>query len=335
MPKHEVTVIPGDGIGPEVIAATRAVLDAATSEIEWREQQAGAEAYARLGTPVPDEVVSAIHGTGVCLKGPLTNPGRDYPSPTRELRRALDLWCNVRIGEAPPRRDRNSAGLKLVIIRDTTEDLGPGAEQTVGPDAAIAIKFTTRAACERIAVFACGYAEHQGLTRVAIPNQATSLRLTDGMFVESVLAEARRHPELEVRGETLDVLMMHLVQDPSRYEVLVTSNFYGGFLCGLCAGLTGGVGLMSGACFGSGTAAIFEAAHGSAPHYAGQDKVNPTGMILSGAMLLEHIGLSSPAVQVRQAVAAVLKDGQHVTYDQGGHASTSEMARAVVDHIRK
>jgi isocitrate dehydrogenase (NAD+) len=330
---HEVTLIPGDGVGPEITAAARVVLDAVTSEIAWDEVHAGERPFQSEGTPLPHEVFASLERTGLGLKGPLTNPGTGYPSPTRELRKAFNLWCNVRIGESVTGARTRFPGVKLTVIRDTTEDLLAGVEQWVGPDAGVAIRSITRSASARLARFACAYAIRNGDRLITVPNQATSLRITDGLFVTEVLAEARAHTELTATEETLDALLMHLVQDPTRYQVLVAPNFYGGFLCGLCAGLTGGVGLMAGGSWGDGAVTLFEPAHGTAPRYAGLNKVNPAAMILSGVLLLQQIGLTAEADRVRAAVLGVLADGTDVTYDQGGSASTKQMAEAIVRRL--
>jgi isocitrate dehydrogenase (NAD+) len=332
---RSVTLIPGDGVGPEITAATRWILDEVTAEIAWEEVIAGEAAFRSVGSSVPDETESSLRRTRLGLKGPLTNPGKGYPSPTRELRKVLDLWCNVRIGAAWPGTRTRFPGTALTVIRDTTEDLGAGAEQFVGPDAGIAIKTTTRAASARLAKFVLEYATRVGHKRITVAHNATILRTTDGIFLSAMMDEPVRHPGIQIEGELLDSLLMHLVQDPSDYEVIVAPNFYGGFLCGICSGLTGGVGLMAGANLGEGDAAIFEPAHGTVPKYAGQGRVNPTAMILSGALLLDHLGLRAEADSVREAVRTVMRDGQHLTYDQGGSASTTEMAKAVIEELHR
>lgn len=332
---QSVTLIPGDGVGPEITAAVRAVLSEVTVEIEWEEVEAGETAFKRTGSPLPDEVISSLSRTRLGLKGPLTNPGKDYPSPNRELRKAIGLWCNVRVGQAFDGVRTRFPGASLAVIRDTTEDLGSTADHFLGPDVGVAIKFTTRAATQRLARFAFDYAVRHGYHNIVIPHHAAILRTTDGMFLSVVMDEAKLHPELDVKPEFIDGVLMHLVQDPTEYELLLTNNFYGGFLAGIAAGLTGGIGLMAGANLGDDGAALFEPAHGTAPKYVGQDKVNPTAMVLSGALLLDHIGLVDEAKAVRQAVRGVMAERQCLTYDQGGFASTNEVALAFVRHLER
>jgi isocitrate dehydrogenase (NAD+) len=324
-----VTLIPGDGVGPEVATAARTVIDHVTDTIRWDVVEAGLQAYKRHGRAVPAEVIESLTRTRLGLKGPMTVPETGYGSPNTEIRSTMGLWCNIRRARHIPGCRKGTAGTDIVIVRDVTEDLGRGAEQMVGENAGIGIKFVTRAATERLARYAMSYAADRGLTRVTVPNQAPTNRSTDGLFLATVMEEARNHPALRVEGEAMDALAMHLVSDPREYELLLCQNFYGGILGGLCAGLAGGVGLMAGVNLDGAGAAVFEAGHGSVPKYAKLSKVNPAAMILSGAMLLDHIGESEAAELVESAVVEVISDGQHVTYDLGGSASTTEMTDAV------
>jgi isocitrate dehydrogenase (NAD+) len=331
---HEVTVISGDGIGPEVVSAARRVLDSATSRLVWHEVEAGEGAFRRNGAAVPQDVLDSVLRTRVALKGPIGTPAHGYPSPNAELRGKLGIWCGVRRAVSLPGSPTPFPGVDLVVIREMTEDLGRGAEQIVGPDAAISIKFTTRATARRIADFAYGYASAHGYRTVTIAHHATRLRATDGMFLEECLGRAAGHPHLEVEGELLDSLAMHLAMDPTRYGVILCSNFYGGLFAGLCAGVTGGVGLMAGASLGPDSLGLFEPAHGNAPRHAGQDRVNPIAMILSGALMLDHLGEDEAAASVRRAVARVVREGEHVSYDLGGRAGTQVVADAIISELK-
>lgn len=327
---HDVTLIPGDGIGPDVVAAAKNVLDYATPSINWDEVQAGDEAFRKHGNPVPPEVIDSLRRTRLGLKGPMGVPTAGYASPNTEIRNAMGLWCNIRMAIHFEGARSPHVGTDIVLVRDVTEDLVRGVQQMVGPDAGIAIRFITRANADRLARFGLDYARSRGIKRVTVPNQAPTFRSTDGLFVTTVMDVARDYPELTVDEEAMDAVTMHLAMRPQAYPMFLSPNLYGGILCGLCSGLVGGVGLMPGANLDGNGTAVFEAGHGNAPKYTGMNKVNPTGMILSGAMLLEHIGESEAASRVRAAVAAVIREGKHVTYDQGGSASTSEMGNAVV-----
>lgn len=326
---HEVTLIPGDGIGPEVIAAARLVIDRATSTISWDVVEAGDSAYRQTGNAVPPPVVASLRRTKIGLKGPMGVPTAGYTSPNTEIRNVMGLWCNIRIAIHFEGARSPHVGTKIVLIRDVTEDLVRGVQQMVGPDAGIAVRFITRANAVRLARFGLDYARAHGIKRVTIPNQAPSFRSTDGLFVTTVLDEAKAYPDVSVEEEAMDAVTMHLALHPQAYPMFLSPNLYGGILCGLCSGLVGGVGLMPGANLNGDGTAVFEAGHGSAPKYAGLNKVNPTGMVLSGAMMLDHLGESDAARNIEQAVAKVIREGRHVTYDQGGTASTTVMAEAI------
>lgn len=326
----EVTLIPGDGIGPELAAATRDVLDHACSSLIWEEMVAGEEAYRESGAAVPQQVIDSVKRTKAALKGPMGNPGAGYISPNVELRARLGLWCNVRLATHFDGAPSPFPGTSLVIIRDVTEDIGRGAQQMVGDDAGIAIKFITRAGAERVARFAYGYGREHHLSHVTIPHQAPSLRTTDALFLAAAIKAANDFPDLTVDDEAMDGLTTHLSMRPQQYQVLLCPNSYGGILCGLCAGLVGGVGLMPGVNLDGQGVAVFEAGHGSAPKYKGLDKVDPVGMILSGAMLLKHIGQAEAGYRVESAVRQVIAERRSVTYDLGGSATTTEMTKAII-----
>lgn len=335
MPEPQVIRIEGDGIGPEVMSAAVKVLEAAGARIDWQRVQAGQEAYREHGTPLPAETVERLQQVRVLYKGPLTTPP-EYQSPNGALRRLLGTYANVRRATYfHPGGRSHYPGLDLTMVRDLHEDISRGAGQIVGDDeAGIGIKVLTRKGSERVARFAYKWARDHGLNQVTIGHHGDIQRSTDGLFLRYAKDVARlEFPELAVHDEGFDALLMHLVIDPSPYQVLLTPNLYGGFLSGFCAGLTGSVGLVPGAAFGD-DCAMFEPAHGSAPAHVGGNRVNPTAAILSGAMLLDYLGQQEAAERVRTAVTDTIAENRSVTYDLGGQASTTEMAEAICATLR-
>lgn len=325
-----VLCIPGDGIGPEVTTAARRVIDATGVDIEWVEAAAGEAVFRETGAAISVHTLDLVRQIGVVLKGPMANPiGSGYPSPNIELRKAAGVYVNVRLATVIPGVPTPFAAADLAVIRDVTEDVYCGAAQRVGADAAIAVKFVTRAACHRLALFAFEYARSHGRTTVTIAHKASTLKETDGLFLDAVRDVGQQFTDVILDDELVDALAMRLVRDPSRFEVLLAPFQYGDILADLCAGIVGGLGVVPGASFGPGTA-MFEAAHGSAPKYARRNVVNPTALILSGAMLLDHLGASTAGDRVRAATAAVIHRGESTTYDLGGPAGTSEMTDAVI-----
>ncbi|MGI9951051.1 isocitrate/isopropylmalate dehydrogenase family protein [Moorellaceae bacterium AZ2] len=333
--RHVVTLIPGDGTGPEVTAAARRVLEASGAELEWEVVEAGESALKKYGSVLPGEVLESIRRNKVALKGPITTPvGTGFRSVNVALRKELDLYANVRPVKNLPNVPSRYQGIDLVIFRENTEDLYAGIEHTVGEDAAESIKIITRKGSERIARAAFEYARKKGRRRVTAGHKANILKLTDGLFLHCFYEVAKDYPEIEADDRIVDNLSMQLVQKPEQYDVLVLPNLYGDILSDLCAGLVGGLGVAPGANLGE-AAAVFEPIHGSAPKYAGQNKVNPLATILSGVMMLEHLGEDEPAARVRQAVNEVLLEGKYLTYDLGGTAGTQEMAEAIVRRLEQ
>jgi isocitrate dehydrogenase (NAD+) len=325
-----VVHIPGDGIGPEVTWAARRVLDAADVGIEWVDAEAGEQVYEATGTTIPDRTVQLVRQVGLVLKGPMANPiGQGYRSPNIALRQSGDLYANVRLATSFPGALTRYENVDLAVIREISEDIYSGAAQHVGPDAAIAIKFVTRAASHRIARFALDYARRHGLHRITVAHKAATLKETDGLFLASVQEVAADYPDVTMDDALIDALTMHLVREPEEYQILLAPFQYGDILADLCAGIAGGLGLAPGASFGD-RVAFFEAAHGSAPKHAGKDRVNPTALILSGALLLDHLGEVDAAKRVREAVRAVIARGEVTTYDLGGSAGTAAMTDAVI-----
>ncbi|OIQ09599.1 isocitrate dehydrogenase [Moorella thermoacetica] len=333
MLKHVVTLIPGDGTGPELIAAARRVLEASGAELEWEVMAAGEGAQEKYGSVLPEETLASIRKNGVALKGPITTPvGTGFRSVNVALRKELDLYANVRPFRNLPNVPSRYQGVDLVIYRENTEDLYAGVEHMVGEDAAESIKIITRKGSERIARAAFEYARRQGRKRVTAGHKANIMKFSDGLFLRTFYEVARDYPEITADDRIVDNLSMQLVQKPEQYDVLVLPNLYGDILSDLCAGLVGGLGVAPGANIGE-KAAVFEPIHGSAPKYAGQNKVNPLATILSGVMMLEHLGEKEAAARIQRAILAVLAEGKYLTYDLGGSAGTSDMADAIVRRL--
>ena len=331
---YRITLIPGDGIGPELAAATRRVLDASGVGFDWLVVDAGADVMDRYGTPLPDHVLDAIRETRVALKGPITTPvGEGFRSVNVALRQALNLYANVRPARSMKGLDTRYENVDLVIVRENTEDLYAGIEHMVGRDAAESIKIITREASERIARYAFEYAVRNGRRTVTAVHKANIMKLSDGLFLESCRTVAADYEgRIAFEDRIVDNMCMQLVQKPELYDVLVLPNLYGDIISDLAAGLVGGLGVAPGANIGP-EAAVFEPVHGSAPKYAGQNKANPTALILSGVLMLRHLGEVAAAERVEDAVRAVIAEGAHVTYDMGGTAGTSDFADAVIGRL--
>src|SRR5690349_2647738 len=331
---HRVTLIPGDGIGPELAEATRRVLEATGVAFEWEHQDAGEAMIAAHGTPLPDAVLESIKRNKVALKGPITTPvGGGFRSANVTLRQALGLYANLRPARSMEGLETRYEGVDLVIVRENTEDLYAGIEHMVGPDAAESIKIITRAASERIARFAFEYAVANGRHKVTAVHKANIMKLSDGLFLESCRTVAAGYEgRIEFEDRIVDNMCMQLVQKPELYDVLVLPNLYGDIVSDLCAGLVGGLGVAPGANIGT-EAAVFEPVHGSAPKYAGLNKANPTALILSGVLLLRHLGEQTAATAVEGALRAVIADGRRTTYDLGGEAGTREFADAIIERL--
>jgi isocitrate dehydrogenase (NAD+) len=329
-----VTLIPGDGIGPELAEATRRVLDATGIAFEWETVDAGEAVIAEYGTPLPDHVLDSIRRNRVALKGPITTPvGAGFRSVNVTLRQVLGLYANLRPARSIKGLQTRYDDVDLVIVRENTEDLYAGIEHMVGPDAAESIKIITRAASERIARYAFDYAVANGRRKVTAVHKANIMKLSDGLFLESCRTVAEDYQgRIEFEDRIVDNMCMQLVQKPDLYDVLVLPNLYGDIVSDLCAGLVGGLGVAPGANIGT-EAAVFEAVHGSAPKYAGQNKANPTALILSGVLMLRHLGEQSAAERVETALREVIAEGRETTYDLGGTAGTSEFADAIIARL--
>jgi isocitrate dehydrogenase (NAD+) len=358
---YRVTLIPGDGVGPEISEATRRVIDATGARIEWDMQNAGEDVYHAEGTPLPERVLSSIKKNKVAIKGPVTTPvGTGFRSVNVTLRQTLDLYCCLRPCKSFRGARTRYEGVDLVIVRENMEDLYAGIEfrkgedstrelidlirsktgKSIAPDSGISIKPISVSATERIVKFAFEYARKFGRKKVTAVHKANIMKFSDGLFLEVAREVASRYPDVAFEDRIVDNMCMQLVQKPEMYDVLVLPNLYGDVVSDLAAGLIGGLGLAPGANIGD-EIAVFEPTHGSAPKYKGLNKMNPFAMILSGVMLLRHLGETERAGRLERAVATLIADGRHVTYDMkptpddATAATTSQVADALIDLLKR
>jgi isocitrate dehydrogenase (NAD+) len=330
---YTVTLIPGDGIGPEVVAAAVRVLTATGVEFQWETQIAGASAIGEHGTALPPHVLDSVRKNKVALKGPTETPvGTGHRSVNVELRKTLDLYANLRPVQTMPGVKSRYTDVDLVVVRENTEDLYSGLEHVVVPGVVESIKIITAKASTRIAKYAFEYARINGRKRITSVHKANIMKLSDGLFLDCCRAIAKDYPEITYDEMIVDNTCMQLVLDPTRFDMLLLENLYGDIVSDLCAGFIGGLGLAPGANIGE-EAALFEAVHGSAPDIAGKNLANPMALILSGAMMLDHLGEQKAADRVRSAVHTVLKEGQKLTRDLGGTAGTTEIAEAIATKV--
>jgi isocitrate dehydrogenase (NAD+) len=334
MAKRKVTLIPGDGVGPSLVDAALTVLDAAGAKIEWDRQEAGADVMDKYGTPLPEAVLDNIRENRVAYKGPITTPvGSGFRSVNVALRKELDLYACVRPAFLIEGVKTLYRDIDLVVVRENMEDLYAGIEHMVTPDVAESVKVITRRGSERIIRFAFEYVLRNKRKKLTVVHKANIMKMTDGLFLETARGLSEEYPEVEFEERIVDNMCMQLVQKPQLYDVMVMPNLYGDLLSDLAAGLIGGLGIAPSSNLGDGELAVFEPAHGSAPKYTGLDKVDPTAQILSGYLMLKHIGQEGAAERVLAGVRKVIGEGKVVTYDIGGEARTSEMARAIVKAI--
>jgi isocitrate dehydrogenase (NAD+) len=358
---YNITLIPGDGVGPEITEATRRVLEGTGVKFNWELAYAGAEVMAKLGTPLPDSVIASIKKNKVALKGPVTTPvGTGFRSVNVALRKALDLYACVRPCKTYPGVPSPFHNVDIVIIRENTEDLYAGVEFEKGTAEArelvnfingkmgnvirsgsgLSIKMITEAGSRRIIKYAFEYARKNGRRKVTATHKANIMKFSDGLFLSVAREVAKEYPDIGFQDALIDNLCMQLVRRPQEYDVIVAPNLYGDIISDLGAGLVGGLGLAPGANIGEGIA-LFEPTHGSAPKYAGQNKVNPMAMMLSGVMLLRHIGEVKAADRLEQAIAAVIVEGKKVTYDMKparddpSAVGTAQVADAVIEELAK
>jgi isocitrate dehydrogenase (NAD+) len=357
---HQVTLIPGDGTGPELSEATRRVLEATGVEFDWDVQQAGADVMDQFGgNPLPEPTLDSIRRTGVAIKGPITTPvGGGFRSVNVGLRKALDLYAQVRPCKTYEGVRTRFADVDLVIVRENTEDLYAGIEYEQGQpetieliewieskggtlrhaDAGISIKPLSVSGTRRVVQFAFDYARRNGRRKVTAVHKANIMKFTDGLYLQVAREVAAENPDIEFDDRIVDNMCMQLVQRPDEYDVLVLPNLYGDIVSDLAAGMIGGLGMAPGANFGE-HAAIFEPTHGSAPKYAGQNKVNPMAMMLSGMLMLRHLDEAEAAERLESAIADVIREGASVTYDMKPSrddptaVGTSEVADAIIDKM--
>ncbi|MGE5630039.1 MAG: isocitrate/isopropylmalate dehydrogenase family protein [Caulobacteraceae bacterium] len=330
---YRATLIPGDGIGPEVTNAAIKVIEAAGVEIQWEKRYMGQTALERFGNPLPEDTIRSIENNKVALKGPVTTQmGGGFRSVNLGLRQQLNLYANIRpIRSFEGVRSRYN-NVDIVIFRENTEDLYTGIEHMVGKDAAESIKIITRSASERIASFAFNYAVKEKRRKVTCIHKANIMQLTDGLFLSSVRYIASKYPDIEYDEMTAENLCMKLVLNPEKFYILVLPNLYGDLVAELCAGLVGGLGVVPGVNRGA-ESAVFEATHGTAPDLVGKGIANPTACILSGAMLLRHLGEKAAADSIHNSVVNVLREGKYITPDIGGNATTDEMVKALIEKL--
>lgn len=330
---HPITLIPGDGIGPEVTEAVVRILKASGVSIEWESHVAGVVAFERTGQALPVELIDSIRRNKVALKGPVTTPiGHGFTSVNVGLRKALDLYANLRPVWNLPGINARFQGVDLVIVRENTEDLYAGLEHEVVPGVVESLKIITERASTRIAQFAFQHARKHGRKKVTSIHKANIMKLSDGLFIDSVRRVAREHIDIAYDERIVDAACMQLVMHPEQFDVLVLPNLYGDIVSDLCAGLVGGLGVVGAANLGS-EIGVFEAVHGSAPDIAGKHLANPTALLLSAVLMLRHIDEGAAADRIMQALGAVLTAGTVRTRDLGGTASTLEFADAVAREI--
>ncbi len=358
---YAITLIPGDGTGPEITEATRRVLEATGIRFAWDVQQAGLEVLEKYGTVLPDEVIESIKRTKVALKGPITTPvGKGFRSANAGLRKKLDLYANLRPAKTYQGLRSRYENIDMIIVRENTEDLYAGVEfqrgtsaqqeiidtiaRTTGnrldSDSAISIKFISVMATRRIVKFAFEYARANGRRKVTAVHKANIMKFSDGLFLATAQEVSKEYPDIQFEDRIVDNMCMQLVQKPEIYDVLVLPNLYGDIISDLSAGLIGGLGVAPGANIGN-HYAVFEPVHGSAPKYAGQNKVNPMAMMFSGVLLLRHLGERDAANRLEKAMAQVIAEGKNVTYDLKPRpddptaVGTSQVADAVIEKMQK
>lgn len=327
---YTVTLIPGDGIGPEVTAATQEVLAASRIAIHWDVQPAGAAAAITHGNPCPDELIASVQQHRIALKGPVGTPiGRGFKSVNVTLRKALNLYACLRPVKNIEGVSSRFTGVDLVIVRENTEGLYSGLEHMVIPGVAESLKIVSEAASLRIAEFAYRHARANNRKKVSVVHKANIMKLSDGLFLDCVRKVARRYSDIETHEVIVDACAMQLVRFPERFQVLVMDNLYGDILSDLCAGLVGGLGVVPGANIGD-EYAVFEAVHGSAPDIAGKNVANPTALILSASMMLATMGETDASMRIERAVHRVYASSTIRTADLGGNATTTEFTQAVI-----
>ncbi|HYO91313.1 MAG TPA: isocitrate dehydrogenase (NAD(+)) [Pyrinomonadaceae bacterium] len=330
MTKHTITLIPGDGIGPEVSAAVVQIIEASGADIEWETHYAGAQALEKFGSTLPEELLESIRRNRVALKGPITTPvGKGFTSVNVGLRKTLDLYANLRPVRALPNVPSRYPELDLVVVRENTESLYAGLEHVVVPGVVESIKIITEKASTRIARFAFEYARREGRKKVTAVHKANIMKLSDGLFLECFRKMAESYPDIEADDKIVDNACMQLVMRPEQFDIMLLENLYGDIVSDLCAGLVGGLGLVPGANIGE-LGAVFEAVHGSAPDIAGRGIANPTALLQSAILMLKYLGEREPAEKIERAMLKVFEEWRVRTRDIGGEAKTAEFADAII-----
>jgi len=327
---HRITLIPGDGIGPEVASNVVRIIEASGADVEWETHYAGAQALEKFGNTLPEELLESIKRNKVALKGPITTPiGKGFTSVNVGLRKALDLYANLRPVRALPNVPCRYPELDLIVVRENTESLYSGIEHVVVPGVVESLKIITEKASTRIARFAFEYARGEGRKRVTAVHKANIMKLSDGLFLDCFRNVAKYYPDIEADDKIVDNACMQLVMRPQQFDVMLLENLYGDIVSDLCAGLVGGLGLVPGANIGE-LGAVFEAVHGSAPDIAGQGIANPTALLQSGILMLRYLNDREPAARIEKAMLAVFEEGKVRTRDIGGTAKTAEFADAII-----
>jgi isocitrate dehydrogenase (NAD+) len=336
MAQHKITLLPGDGIGPEVTASVVSIIDCAGVKVDWEKYFVGSEAIARFGDPLPQDVIDSILRNKVALKGPVTTPvGTGFTSINVRLRKTLDLYANLRPVRSMPNIITKFEDVDLIVVRENTEDLYSGLEHEVVPGVVESIKIITERASTRIARFAFDYARTHKRKKVTAVHKANIMKLSDGLFLKCFRNVARDYPNIQADDKIVDNLCMQLVIDPHQFDVLLLENLYGDIVSDLAAGLVGGLGVVAGANIGE-NGAVFEAVHGSAPDIAGQNKANPLALLQSAVLMLHHIGEGSAARRIEDSIVKVLASGpEHRTRDIGGTGTTSEFTSAMCETLRR
>jgi isocitrate dehydrogenase (NAD+) len=330
---HTITLIPGDGIGPEVASNVVRIIEASGVEITWETHYAGAQGLEKFGDTLPQELLDSVTRNGVALKGPITTPiGKGFTSVNVGLRKALDLYANVRPVRALPNVFCRYPELDLVIVRENTESLYSGIEHVVVPGVVESIKIITEKASTRVALFAFEYARREGRKKITAMHKANIMKLSDGLFLDCFRKVAAKYPEIEADDKIIDNACMQLVMRPQQFDMMLLENLYGDIVSDLCAGLVGGLGLVPGANIGE-RGAVFESVHGSAPDIAGQGIANPTALLQSGILMLRYLGEREAANKIESAMFKVFEEGKVRTRDIGGTAKTAEFAEAIVTQM--
>jgi len=330
MTRHKITLVPGDGIGPEVTGAAISVMRAAGVHFEWESFVVGAEALSRFGDPLPQDLFDSIKRTKVALKGPVMTPiGTGFVSANVRLRKALDLYANLRPIKTLKGVKSRYENVDLIVVRENTEDLYSGLEHEVVPGVVESLKIITDRASRRIAHFAFEHAHREGRKRITAIHKANIMKMSDGLFLNCFREVARDYPEIKADDMIVDNACMQMVMDPNQFDVLLLENLYGDIMSDLGAGLVGGLGIVPGANIGE-EIAVFEAVHGSAPNIAGRGIANPTALIQTAVLMLKHIGEREAADKIQNALEKILAEGQALTRDLGGDATTIEFTEAII-----